>query len=70
MESIISNTSESLRISLDKIYVELCSMQMMSVVNFACKQPIDVYFHKCPKCLPLSLGEVSPALHLLIFAQL
>ena len=38
MESIISNTSESLRISLDKTYAELRSMQMTSVVNLVCKQ--------------------------------
>ena len=35
MESIISNSSERLRISVNKAYAELRSMQMTSVVNLA-----------------------------------
>ena len=43
VESTISNTSKSLRISLDKTYAESLSVQMTSVVNLSCKQyPNDV----------------------------
>ena len=38
VESIISNSSESLRIDVDKTYAGLRSMQMMTVANLACKQ--------------------------------
>ena len=56
---------ESLRISLDKTYAELRSLQMMRVVDLACKQqPIHVCIRKCPKVSPLNLGEVSHALYL------
>ena len=62
MESVNSNSSESLRISLDKTYAESRSMQMTSAFNLSCKKkPIRVNIRKCPKFSPDYMANFSPA---------
>ena len=61
MKKIISSTSESLRISLDKTYVELRSTQLMTVVDLACKQS------RVSKVFPHSKGTVLLSQQIIAF---